>query len=219
MISDITIEAVPRPRLGKSAARQLRREEKIPVTLYGGDEPTPASLTVQKRDLVGIFRSASGRNTIFHLKVNGGVTPVIIKDWQRDPLKGALLHVDLMRIDMTKMTRVRVPVEVQGEAFGVKTQGGLLDFAAHELEVECLPVNIPDRIHIDVSELRVGDHISVKNLTLEEGVKVLADPDRVIVSVLAPRIEEVPTPTPVAGEITEPEVIKKGKAEKEEEEE
>jgi large subunit ribosomal protein L25 len=217
MISDITIEAVARPRLGKSAARQLRREAKVPITLYGGDRPDPRSLTVEKKDLLTIFRSETGHNTIFHLKSNGDTTPVIIKDWQTDPIKGTLLHVDIVRIDMTKVTRVRVPVEVHGEAFGIKTQGGLLDLATHELEVECLPINIPDRLRVEISALKVGEHLSVKNLTLPEGVKVLADPDRVVVSVFAPRIEEAPTPTPVAGEAAEPEVIKKGKAEKEEE--
>jgi len=136
-----------------------------------------------------------------------------------DPVKGTLVHVDLMRISMTKLTRVSVPIEVAGEAFGVKTEGGVLDFATHELEVECLPGDIPERIHVNVSELKINDRIAVKDLNLGDRVKVLEDPERIIVGVLPPRIEEVAAPAPVAAEPAEPEVIKKGKAEEPEAEE
>lgn len=216
MISEIVIEAEPRTRLGKGAARQLRREGKIPITLYGGEAQGALALAVDRRQLLGIFRSAAGRNTIFQLTVDGDSVPVIIKDWQTDRLKGSLLHADLMRISMTKVTRVRVPVELDGEPFGVKTQGGLLDFATHQVEVECLPGDIPDRIRLDVSELKVGEHISVKDLKVGDKVRVLEEPDRVIVSVLIPRIEEAPAPPPVEEVAAEPEVIKKGKEAEEE---
>jgi len=211
MISEITIEAAPRTRLGKGGARQLRREGQIPITLYGGEDPGALALAVERRKMLEIFRGAAGRNTIFQLKVDGDVVPVIIKEWQVDRIKGTLMHADLLRISMTKVTRVEVPVVLEGEAYGVKTEGGILDFATYQVEVECLPGDIPDRIRLDVSTLRVGQHISVKELDVGERVRVLEDPDRVVVSVLTPRVEEIPAPAVVEGAPTEPEVIKKGK--------
>lgn len=212
MISQITIEAAPRQRLGKGGARQLRRAGKIPVTLYGGDQKGALALAVERRALLDIIRGAAGRNTIFQLKLDHDVVPVIIKDWQVDSIKGTLLHVDLLRISMTKTTRVRVPVSLEGEPVGVKTQGGLLDFATHQLEVECLPADIPDRIRVDVSGLHVGQHLSVKDLKLDDRIRVLEDPDRVIVSVLAARVEEA-APAVAEAAPAEPEIIKKGKTE------
>lgn len=215
MISDITLDAEVRERLGKGGARQLRQRGKIPVTLYGGGDQEPLSLAVSERALRSIFRSSSGRNTIFNLKTNDHVTPVIIKDWQVDPLKGSLLHADLLRIDMNKPTRVRVPIVLDGEAIGVKIHGGLLDFMTHEVEVECLPGDIPDRIHVNVSHLDVGDHIFVKDLAVGDRVRILEEMDRVIVGILASRREEAAAVTTPAAP-AEPEVIKKGKTAEEE---
>ncbi len=211
---DVIIPAEVRARLGKGGARQLRRLGKIPAILYGGREPS-VPLAVEKARVLEIFRRY-GHTSIFSLAVNGQTVPVIIKDWQLDPITGVLLHVDFLRIDLTRPTRVKVPVELVGEAVGVK-QGGLLDFATHELEIECLPAEIPSRLQVDVSGLGIGDHVAVKDLRLEDRVRVLDDPERVIVSVLAPRMaaEEELAAAPTAP--TEPEVIKKGKAEAEEE--
>jgi large subunit ribosomal protein L25 len=215
---EVTLEAEVRTNLGKNASRQLRRGGKLPVALYGGDDK-PFALAVDKAKLLEIFRKF-GHTKIFNLTVAGGATaPVLIKEWQVDPLKGVLLHADLLRVDMAKATRLHVRIEVSGEAFGVKTQGGLLDISAHDLEIECLPGDIPDRIRVDVSELKIGQHLAVKDLKLGDRVKVLADPERVIVGVLAPRLEEAPAAAPAAAEPTEPEVIKKGKAEEKEGEE
>ncbi|MBI3951973.1 MAG: 50S ribosomal protein L25 [Acidobacteria bacterium] len=216
MISEITIEAQPRTRLGKGGARQLRRENKIPVTFYGGDQKGALSLAIDRRQLREVFQSGAGRNTIFQVKLDGQLIPVIIRDWQVDAIKGTLLHADLVRINMSKTTTVIVPVALEGEPFGVKTQGGVLEFATHALEVECLPGDIPDRIHVDVADLKLGEHISVKDLNLGDKVKVLEDPDRVIASVLAPRVEEVVAPAPAEVATAEPEVIKKGKGAEEE---
>lgn len=213
MVSEITIEAAPRTRLGKGGARQLRRAGKIPITLYGGEDKGARALAIERRDLLEIFRGAAGRNTIFQLKVDQDAIPVIIKDWQMDRLKGTLLHADLLRISMTKVTRVRVPVLLEGEPVGVKTEGGVLDFATHQLEVECLPADIPDRIRVDVSALHVGQHLSVKDLNVSDKIRVLEDPDRVIVGVLVARVEEVAAPAAAEAAPTEPEVMKKGKAE------
>jgi large subunit ribosomal protein L25 len=159
-----------------------------------------------------IFHGAAGRNTIFQIKVDNASIPVIIREWQVDRLKGTLMHADLLRINMSKVTQVSVPVVLDGEPSGVRTQGGILDFATHEIGVECLPGDIPDRIQVNVSELKLNEHISVKDLTLGDKVRVLTDPDRIIVSVLPPRIEEVAAPTPAEAAPAEPEVIKKGKA-------
>lgn len=215
MISDITLEAARRERLGKNASRSLRREGRVPVTLYGGDDHTALALSVERRKLIDIFRSASGRNTIFRLKLNGDSTPVIVKDWQAEPINSSLLHADLLRIDLSKPTRVKVDVKLTGEAYGVKTDGGLLDFVMHAVTVECLPGSIPEYAEVDITALKIGDHCSAKDIQLPEGVKLLIDPERVIVGVLAPKLEEEPAPAVVAvtGETAEPEVIKKGKAE------
>ncbi len=210
---DVTVSADIRTRLGKGGARQLRRAGKIPAILYGGMEP-PVPITVEKARVLEIFRRY-GHTSIFSLVLNGDTVPVIIKDWQLDPITGVLLHVDFLRVDLGKPTRVKVPVELVGEAIGVR-RGGLLDFATHELEIECLPAEIPSRLQVDVSALEIGDHLAVKDLQLGDRIRILDDPERVIVSVLAPRVTEeeaaaAPT-TPV-----EPEVIKKGKVEEEEE--
>ncbi len=197
MEKQLVIDAEPRTRLGKGGARALRRAGKVPVVVYGGDRRETLALAVQERDLMKILRSPKGLNTIFQLQLQGATVPVIIKDWQADPIKGTLLHADFVRIDMTKVTRVRIPVELVGEPIGVKAQGGLLDFATHQLEVECLPADIPESIRVDVSALEIGDHISVKDLNVGERMRILDDPERVIASVLAPRVEEAPAVAPV----------------------
>ncbi len=210
---DVTLSAEIRTRLGKGGARQLRRAGKVPAILYGGAEP-PVPIAVEKARVLEIFRKY-GHTSIFSLALDGHTVPVIIKDWQLDPITGVLLHVDFLRVDLSKPTRVKVPVELVGEASGVR-RGGLLDFATHELEIECLPMEIPSRLQVDVSALEIGDHIAVKDLQLGDRIRVLDDPERVIVSVLAPRVAEeeaaVAPTMPV-----EPEVIKKGKAEEEKE--
>jgi large subunit ribosomal protein L25 len=211
---EVTLPAEIRTRLGKGGARQLRRAGKIPAILYGGAEP-PVPIAVEKGRVLEIFRKY-GHTSIFSLALDGRTVPVIIKDWQLDPVTGVLLHVDFLRVDLTKPTRVKVPVEVVGEAIGVR-QGGLLDVATHEVEIECLPTEIPPRLQVDVSALEIGDHIAVKDLQLGDRVRVLDDPERVIVSVLAPRVAEEEVAAPTAP--TEPEVIKKGKAEEAEEKE
>ncbi|RMG56259.1 MAG: 50S ribosomal protein L25 [Acidobacteria bacterium] len=204
MEAQLVIEAEPRARLGKGGARALRREGKVPVVVYGGDQRETLALAVHERDLMKVLRSARGLNTIFQLQLHDDTVPVIIKDWQADPIKGMLLHADLMRIDMAKVTRVRIPVELVGEPIGVKAQGGLLDFATHYLEVECLPADIPESIRVDVSGLEIGDHVSVKDLNVGEKLRILDDPERVIVSVLAPRVEEVPAVTPAEEAVAPP---------------
>jgi len=208
-----TIEANPRSSRGKNEARRLRRQGFIPATLYGGKKD-PVAISVEAKRLAAILRA--GHNTIFNVTIDGDTDSVLIKDWQTDPLKGRLLHADLIRIRLDQETRVEVPIRIVGEPRGVKQDGGLLDVVSHELEVECLPTDIPEYIDVDVSDLAVGDHISVKDVKIDPKIKILTDPDHVIASVLAPRLAEVEAPAAAAPEVpAEPEVIKKGKTEEE----
>jgi large subunit ribosomal protein L25 len=180
-------------------------------------------VAVDANQIAGILRSDTGHNTIFKVAVEGDSAAepanVIIKDWQADPVKGRLLHADLMRLSMTTRTRVSVSLEVVGEPIGVKQQGGILDLQLREVEVECLPADIPEHIKIDVTNLQVGGHVTVADLLYDRDlIKVLADEHHIVAGVLAPRMHEEVTPVAAAeaeAAPAEPEVIKKGKAEEE----
>lgn len=193
MSNSISIEAELRSQTGKSAAHKIRREGKIPATVYGAHQD-PVNVTVDPKKVAGILHSEAGHNTIFQLQVSGGETSsVMIVDWQRDPVKGKLLHVDLKRIAMNEVMRVKVPVVIRGEATGVKNQGGILDQVTREVEVECLPGQIPEHIDVDVTELSIGQSLRIGDLKLANGVRPLMDADRVIVHVIAVK-ESAPAP-------------------------
>jgi len=215
MSSQITIDAKLRDGRGKNEARRLRAQGLLPVTVYGHGEPVAAAVDAKK--LASIFRTQTGHNTIFNLNLDNGESPaVIIKDWDADPVKGRLVHADLYRLKLDEVMRVTVSVQMVGTPYGVKTEGGLLEVQAHELEIECLPGDIPEHISVDVSELKLGQHISVSDLNLGDKIKVMNDPDTVLASVNALRIVEEPTAAPAVGAEgapAEPEVIKKGKTE------
>jgi large subunit ribosomal protein L25 len=215
MAIEISVEAELRDGGGKGAARKLRRGGKIPAVLYGAKRQT-VSLTLNPRDVAAVLHSEAGHNTIFEVKVKGGEnTAVMIVDYQREPVHGAFLHVDLKRIAMDQSIRVKVPIETQGEAIGVKTDGGILELVTREIEIECLPTDIPDQITIDVSPLAMNQNFRVSDLKLGANLRVLTDADRVIAHVIAVKEVEV-APAPVEGAEAapaEPEVIKKGKAE------
>ena len=223
MIKDITVNASSREGLGKGPTRRLRAQGMIPVAIYGeGQEAVAAA--VNARELANILRSETGHNTIFKLAFaggNGGAEPatVIIKDFQVDPVKGRLLHADLMRLSMTTVTTVSVPLEIQGEPVGVKLEGGILELQLREIEVECLPGDIPDHLQLDVSNMHIGDHASVSDLIYDrERIKVLIDEHQIVAGVLAPRLVEEAAPAAEEAETAatgEPEVIKKGKTEEE----
>ncbi|HWO00186.1 MAG TPA: 50S ribosomal protein L25 [Blastocatellia bacterium] len=226
MIKDLTISSISREGVGKGPTRRLRSRGMVPVAVYG-EGIDPLAIAVSAKDLANILRSDTGHNTIFKLAVPGetGAEPatVIIKDWQVDPVKGRLLHADLLRLSMTTATRVRVRIETKGEPVGVKLEGGILELQMRELEVECLPGDIPEYIEVDVSGLNIGDHVTVADLVYDrDKVKIFVDPHQIVAGVLAPRmVEEVAVAAPVEGEAaeaapgTEPEVIKKGKTEEE----
>lgn len=217
MIKDIVVNATARDGVGKGFARRLRAAGMIPAAVYGGEDGAVA-VAVNAREIANILRSDTGRNTIFKLALASGKgepATVIIKDFQIDPVRGRLLHADLVRLSLTEVTRVKVPVELVGESIGVKRDGGILEFELREIEVECLPTDIPESLKVDVSGLELGDHITVANLIYDsEKVKVLTDEHHVIAGVLAPRLAETPA-APIEGEAaaSEPELIKKGKTE------
>ncbi|HVF92314.1 MAG TPA: 50S ribosomal protein L25 [Blastocatellia bacterium] len=216
MIKDITVNAQAREGLGKSHTRRLRAQGMIPVAIYGEGKDAVA-VAVNAKEIANILRSDSGHNTIFTLALPDGGDPstVIIKEYQVDPVKGRLLHADLLRLSMNEVTRVNVAIETVGEPAGVKLDGAILDLQLREIEVECLPGNIPESLQLDVSGLGVGDHLTVADLKYDrEKIKVLADESQVIAGVLAARLVEEVAPVAAAEDEAaggEPEVIKKGK--------
>jgi len=223
MIKDITITASSREGIGKGPARSLRAKGMIPAAVYG-EAGDASAVAINAKEIATILRSGTGQNTIFKLALPGSDAEpanVIIKDYQVDPIKGRLLHADLLRLSMTTLTRVDVSVEALGEPVGVKSDGGIFELQLREIEVECLPADIPQHLQVDVSHLRIGDHVTVADLVYDrEKVKVLADEHQIVAGVLAPRMVEEVAPAAVVTEdeaaaASEPEVIKKGKGEEE----
>jgi large subunit ribosomal protein L25 len=217
-MAEIVVAAEKRTETGKNVNRRLRTRGLIPGVLYGAkSETTPVS--VSPKEIGTILRSATGENTLFELELGGSRRKVILKEFQVEPIKGRILHADFFEVALDKAIEVKVHVELTGVPVGVKVQGGILDFVTRELEVECLPTDIPEKIVVDVSELELGKHIRVGELKAPDKVKVLTDPGLVVAHVVTPRAEEEIAPAaaeaaPVEGEApAEPEVIKKGKAE------
>ncbi|MBZ5643852.1 MAG: 50S ribosomal protein L25 [Acidobacteriia bacterium] len=221
-MDQIIVEAAPRDTRGKNAARRMRVAGQVPATLYGGKEGAQ-SLAVNTKQVSAILRSASGHNTIFKVKTQSAEQPAIVKDWQVDPVKGTLIHVDLLRIAMDVRMRVRVPIHVFGEAQGVKLQGGVFEMVTREVEIECLPADIPTEFRMDISGLMMGMQLRSSDIQVDPAkIKMLTDPSRVLAHVVALRVEEEKPAEAVAAEAAapaEPELIKKGKKETEEGEE
>lgn len=217
---EITVEK--RQSRGKNEARRLRQGGKIPAVVYGAGKDT-VPITVNVRSLADAFRGGAGENAIFLLKLGdtGETRHAMIREFQRDPVSRRPVHLDFVRVLMDTKIRVRVPVEVVGVARGVKTDAGILDFVTREIEIECLPGNIPEHLPLDVTDLGIGDALRISDLKAPEGVEVVDDPEKVIVHVAHPAAEEVVAPVEaeaIAGEPVEPEVLRKGKAVTEEEE-
>jgi large subunit ribosomal protein L25 len=216
MRKDITIVAEPRSSRGKNEARRLRVAGQAPAVLYGaGGEAVPVA--VVPKEINKILHSKTGYNTIFNLSVTGGETvPVMVVDWQHDPVKENLLHVDLKRIDLTLRLRVKIPVHTSGEPKGVKLQGGLHELITREVEIECLPDDIPEQFTLDASELSIGESLRASQIPMAGSMKLLSNPDAVISHVVSMKAEEAPVA--VEGAVpaaAEPEVAKKGKKEEE----
>jgi large subunit ribosomal protein L25 len=221
MANEITIAAEPRSTRGKNEARRLRAAGSAPAVVYGIGKDAVA-VAVNPKEMVRILRSKTGHNTIFHLAIKDGEnTPVMIVDWQRDPVKDTILHIDMKRIDLSVRLVVKVPVHTLGEPEGVKLQGGLHEVITREIEVECLPNEIPDELTIDVSKLTMGQAVRASDVPLPGSVRLVSPAEAVISHIVAMKAEEVAAPVPGAevapAAVAEPEVIKKGKKEEEEE--
>ncbi len=210
------LEATARDTFGKNEARRTRRDNKVPAVLYGGDGGKAMPIAVEPRALLKILHSDSGANTLISLKLAGaGDTRVLVKEYQLDPITHQVLHADFYRIAMDKMLRVTVPVVGRGEAPGVKQQGGIVEFVHREIEIECLPADIPEHIEVDISDLMLHQGVRVRDVAADAKWKAVSDADMMLVHVILPKAEEAPAATteaaaaPVA--TAEPEVIKKGK--------
>lgn len=216
---DAVLDAVRRETFGKNEAVRTRQAGKIPAVLYGGDKGASESVSVDPKELSRILHSEAGVNSLISLKVDGQETKVLVREYQIDPVTHKLLHADFYRVAMDKVIRVTVPVHLVGESKGVKQQGGTLDFVHRDVEVECLPADIPEHIAVDVTELMLNQGIRVKDLAADAKWKAVSEPENLIVHIVAPRAEAVATPADAAAApaaAAEPEVLKKGKTDKEE---
>jgi large subunit ribosomal protein L25 len=228
---DATLDAKKRDGRGKNEARRLRGSGQIPAVVYGarkdGQAPEGVPVAVDPKEVLRILHSESGANTLINLKLDGSAeSRVMVRDYQLDPVTHQLLHADFYQLSMDKAIIVSVPIVIKGEPAGVKQQGGLLDFVTREIQVQCLPTDIPERIDVDVSELMLHQSIRVKDLATDPKWKAMTDGETMLVHVVVPKAEEAAAttetegaaaPVPAAGTAAEPEVIKKGKTEKEEE--
>jgi large subunit ribosomal protein L25 len=221
---DATLVAVKREGRGKNEANRLRASGKIPAVVYGtrkeGKVPEGVSVAVDPKEMLKILHSDTGANTLITLRLDGGEARVMIKEYQLDPITHGLLHADFYQLALDKAIVVSVPILLKGEPKGVKLQGGIVDFVSREIEVECLPTEIPEHIDVDIAELTLNEAIRVRDLAVGPKWKPVTEPETMIVHVVAIKVEE-PAATeaaaPAAAAPAEPEVIKKGKTEKEEE--
>jgi large subunit ribosomal protein L25 len=220
MISQEVVEARQRDdsSRGKNEARRLRVSGKIPAVIYGAKKPSVA-VSVDPKQISKILHSTTGHNTIFDLHLDSEQTKAMIVDWQYDPIKGKLLHIDLKRIALDERIRVKVPIHCVGESAGVKQQGGILDQVLREVEIECLPMDIPSHIDADVSNLTFGTVLRVADLPHAGSLKFVTDGNQAVAHITSVKEEAAPTPDAAAAAAAgpaEPEVIKKGKQETEE---
>jgi large subunit ribosomal protein L25 len=214
-----TLEAASREATSKNAARRVRISGQVPAVVYGAGKDSQ-TVSVDPRHVKRILYSETGHNTIVDLKLPGEMTKAMIVDWQYEPIKGGLLHVDFKRIAMDKVLRVSVPILLMGEAPGVKLEGGILEQILREVEIECLPADIPGHIDVDVSALAFGQMIRVEDLPHDAKLKFLTDANQMVAHVIAVKEEVEATPdaagVDAAAGAAEPEVAKKGKQDAEE---
>jgi len=216
---EIMLKAKARDKFGKEHVKKLRRKGVIPAVVYGA-EISPLPLEVEAKSFHALLRSGLGENVIITLNIDdpkNGDKKVLIREIQRDPVWGNILHIDFQQISLTKKLTINVPVHLVGAPLGVQQDGGILQHVLRELEVECLPTDIPEKIEVDVSNLKIGDSIHVGDIKLE-GAELLSDPQGSIVSVVPPTIFKEPEVAPAAA-AEEPEVITEKKEEEEEKEE
>jgi large subunit ribosomal protein L25 len=222
---EATLEAVKRAKTGKNAkneARRLRAAGSMPAVVYGastGDAPASVPVSVDPKSLSRILHSDSGVNTLIKLRVDGTETSVLVKEYQLDPITNRLLHADFYQLAMDKLLVLTVPIMLKGEPRGVKLQGGLLDFVTRDIQVECLPANIPEHIDIDVSGLELHQSIRVRDLPANDKWKAVSEGETMLVHIVVPKAEEAAAATTdaAAPAAAEPEVAKKGKTDKDDE--
>ena len=208
----ITLNAEKRDKAGKGIARSLRRQGVVPAVLYRGGISMP--IKINSKELTGFVQATAGEQVMVNLQFPDGEKRLaLMKDYQVDPVIGELLHSDFFEVSLSEEINVAVHLTTKGEPVGVKRDGGILQHGIREIEIQCLPDRIPGHIAVDVKDLEVGKSIHVSDLVLGEGIKVLTDPDEVIATVVLPAAEVVVPAAPVAEEVAEPEVIKKGKKE------
>jgi large subunit ribosomal protein L25 len=221
----VNLVATKREDRGKNQARRHRAAGRLPAVVYGpvsGGKDVAVPVTVDPKALSKILHSESGANTIIGLELEGRTTPVLVKEFLLHPISHALLHADFYRVAMDRKLTVTVPVSIKGEARGVKQQGGVLDFVTREVEVEVLPADIPESIEVDVTELVMNQGIRLRDVAGGQKWTPVSEPDTMLVHVVAIKVEETPAPEAAAAAAAtpaapaEPEVIKKGKADKEE---
>ena len=224
---DATLQAQKREGRGKNEARRLRAAGRIPAVVYGLEKGKATEIAVDPRTLLRILHSEAGVNTLIGLTgLDGGKNHrVLVKEYQLDPIDHKLLHADFYAVAMDKAITVTVPIVIKGEPKGVKQQGGVVDFVNREIEVECLPGDIPERIDVDISELMLHQGVRVRDLPQTGKWKPISDAEMMIVHVVTVKVEEAPAPAEGAAPVAaapaapaEPEVIKKGKKEEEKEE-
>lgn len=216
---DATLEVVKREGRGKNEANRLRASGRIPAVVYGlagdGSGPQSTAVAVDPRALLRILHSEAGANSLISLTLDGAESRVMVKEYQLDPITHQLLHADFYQLAMDKAITVTVPVVLRGEPRGVKTQGGLLDFVTREIQVQCLPTDIPEHISLDVTELLLNQSVRVRDLPPNDKWTAVSDGETMLVHIVMPKAEEsAQAAAEAAGGGAEPEVVKKGKDEK-----
>lgn len=212
------LDATVRTTFGKNEARRTRKAGKVPAVVYGaaseGASRDAVSIAVEPKALLKILHSEAGANTLISLKLDGVDTKVLVKDFLLDPITHHLLHADFYRVAMDRMIQVTIPVLLKGESKGVKIQGGLVEFIRREIEIECLPTDIPEHVDIDITDLMVNQGVRVKDVATSTKWTPVTDPDTMLVHIILAKAEEaaVAADGATAGG-SEPEVIKKGKKE------
>lgn len=217
---EVVLEAVKRSGKGKNEARRLRAAGQLPAVVYGaqkaGDDIAPTQVAVSPKEMMRILHSASGANTLITLNVAGESTQrVLVREYQLDPVTQHLLHADFYRVNLERKISISVPIVLHGEPKGVKQQDGVLEFLHKEIQVECLPTQIPEHVDVDVSELEVGQAIYVRDIAANATWVPLSETDLMLVHVVSAKVVAEPADGAAATAAAEPEVAKKGKTDKE----